>query len=191
MGIHGKAHRPCGIQRLHRLHMPLQPFQHGRIRLILHLVSHAPEQDAGMVSVPLYHAGKVLFPFGLIKTAVCAASPFVKGLLIDIEAQLVAQVQHFRKIQMMGKADGVAADFFQGKQALPPQLLRDSGSEAADILMDADALQLHRLPVDEKAPVRGDFHAAKAHGNGHLVGDGRPDDTSFFSPFFCIFRQKL
>ena len=38
----------------------------------------------------------------------------------------------------MGQTDGVAADLLQGKQALPPQLLRDSGAEAADILMQED-----------------------------------------------------
>ena len=189
MGIHGKAHRSCGIQRLHRLHMLFQPLEHGGVRLVFHLVSHPPEQNAGMVSVPLHHAGKVLLPLRFIESSVGAARPFVKGLLIDIEAKFVAQLQHFRQIQMMGQTDGVAADLLQGKQALPPQLLRDSGAEAADILMDADALQLHGLSVDKKSPVRSHLHAAKTHRNGHLVRDVRRVRAILLSG--CIFRQKL
>ena len=192
MGIHGKAHRSCGIQRLHRLHMLFQPLKHGRVRLVFHLVSHPPEQNAGMVSVPLHHAGKVLLPLRFIESSVGAARPFVKGLLIDIEAKFVAQLQHFRQIQMMGQTDGVAADLLQGKQALPPQLLRDSGAEAADILMDADALQLHGLSVDKKSPVRSHLHAAKTHRNGQLVRNaGRVRFSLLSFPACRILRQKL
>ncbi|MNC69547.1 hypothetical protein D3C75_1202510 [compost metagenome] len=68
---------------------------------------------------------------------------------------------------MVGRTDGIAAHLLEFHQSVPPDFRGDGNSQAACILVDAQALNLHRLAVDEHSFVR--YHLDFPHANPQAV----------------------
>ena len=66
----------------------------------------------------------------------------------------------------MAGADGVAAHLLQAGEAPGPDGDRDGVAERARILVQADALELGRLSVDEQPAVGIELEPADAEGRG-------------------------
>ena len=110
---------------------------------------------------------------------VAAADPFVFGrrefverLVLHQQAQPVAQVQQFRRGRIVAGADGVDADFLQQAQSPFQHLVRHRRAEAAGLVMDADALELHRLAVEKETLVGIEPRRADAEGRGGFIQNG-------------------
>ncbi len=169
MRIHGAGHRARCVQSLHAVHQHPQNAQHGILSLVLHLVADAPEDDGGTVPVPLHHAINILFPVLLEKAPVMPAGPLVKAFLIDIKAELITQIQEFRCVDVVCRADGIHADFLEPQEPCPHHLLANGDAHRPCILVQADAVQLHRLPVDPQALLRINAHITDADPHGNRI----------------------
>ena len=108
-------------------------------------VGDRPFREDLAVAEPARHAG------------VPAAHPFVLGwrelverLVLDEEAQAVAEVEELRRRRIVAGADGVDADLFERAQAPLPDAVGHRGAEAAGVVVHADALELQRLLVQEE-----------------------------------------
>ena len=95
------------------------------------------------------------------------ALPLVKRLVHHEEAHLVAQVKQMGVGRVMRGAHGVAAHGLEAGEAARPDGLRHSRAEAARVVMNAQALELHIDAVEPEARV-----AVKADGE-HAEADAR------------------
>ena len=148
------------------------PEERGNIRIIgiINLVSDAPQNHAGMVPVPPYHAGQILLMplrkiLGIAEVLrridimalppfVFDAFPLIKRLIHDQKAQLIAQIQQIRIRRIVRRPDGIASHRLQLFQPDRPDFPGNGRPQASRVVMNADALQLHILSVQEKALIR-------------------------------------
>ena len=164
---------------------------------IVDFVSDAPEDDRRMIAVSEDHVGKIPFmPLGEIlkvtlmpgriyivsgRPLVFRVFPFVERFAHHQKAQSVTQIIQLGHMRVVAGADGVAAHFLQRKQPSFPDLRGHGRAQAASVMMDAYALQLHAAAVQEEALV-----SVKAEGTdsdlsfiyliGRLAVDGKLGD---------------
>ena len=139
MRVHRIGDRAGVIQLAHAGDERLQRVDHTGMRLVFHLVAHAPQEHAGTIAVPQNHCVQVMLPVLIEIAPVQAAVPFIERFFIDVEAHFVAQVEKLFGKHMMRQPQRVAADFLELPQAGPPQLRFDGYAPAGEILMQAHA----------------------------------------------------
>ena len=79
--------------------------------------------------------------------------PLVKRLVHHEEAEGIAQRVQLGRVWIVAHADRVAAHFFEQDEPAVPYLAGDSSAQAACVVVQADALEQIRFPVEEKSPV--------------------------------------
>ncbi len=172
---------------------------------IVDLVSDAPQDHARVVAVAQDHVGEIaLVPDGeigvvaLIFRGIDIVSlppfvlwplPLVKRLVHHEEAEDVAQRVQLGHVRIVAHADRVAAHFPEQDESAAPYLVGNGGAKAACVVMQADALELVRFPVEKKAPVR--VKAKAADTDLHLMDLIRflVGDICFHSVQIWTFRR--
>ncbi len=133
-----------------------------------------------MVAVPAHHVRHVaVYPF--LKEIVSAVKtggafvptlypfafrkfPFIACLIHYEQTDAVGNVIHHRSLWVMTHAEGVYTEILQVAQTAFPHLFRHNGTERAGIMMDADSLNLHILPIEGKTGIGIESESAYAYG---------------------------
>ena len=151
----------------------------GHVRLSLplleHLVAYRPHQDARVVAVAQDEVGEVaLVPLveeaGVVVLGL-AAAPHVERLVHHDESHRVAHGQQFRGRRVVARADGVHAHRLQLHELAVQGVLAQGGTEAAEVVVLADAVQLHVLAVEPEARRSIEAEIAEARRGLYLVND--------------------
>ena len=101
--------------------------------------------------------------------------PHVVELVHHQQAQAVAQVQQLPGGRIVAGADGVHAHLLHQPQLPFRRLFVERRAQRAQIVVQAHAVQLDDLAVEEKALIRGEFRFPEAHGNRlGLLAQGQP-----------------
>ena len=134
--------------------------------LLQHLVADAPHEDGGMVAVAADEVGQVaLVPFievaGIVVRRLLLA-PHVEGLIHHDEAHAVAEVQQLRCGRVVRTADAVAAHLLQNFQLTLQGTDIDGRTQATQVVVHADAVNLHRFPVERETFLRIKAEVAEA-----------------------------
>lgn len=85
---------------------------------------------------------------------VLPGGPLVEGFVHHQQAQAVAEIVQFGRHGVVRAADGIDADAFQNLQAAFQGGLREGRAQAAEIVVQAHALQFLRFSIEEEAEVR-------------------------------------
>ena len=93
----------------------------------------------------------------------------VAVLVHDQHAQAVAGVEELGGGRVVRAAVGVGAHFLQPAHAEIPERVRHGDADPGVVLVVADALELERLVVEEKALVGVEADRAEAAGGGDFV----------------------
>ena len=144
--------------------LPHQLVQHGGdlLAMLIHvgvqnLVANGPHQQAGMVPVPAHPAGHVTFHIVLEKPCIVIGGlgtlPHIEGLVHHQNAHFIAQIHHLPRRRIVGGAQRVHAHGQHGLQLTPRCLHMESRPQCAQVVVQAHAVQLNMLPVEEQALV--------------------------------------
>ena len=154
----------------------LQHLRHAvalRVALGGDFVADRPHHDAGVVAEMVEHIHHVALRPLVEKAAVAVVAlapvPFIEGFAHDHEAHGVAQFDEFGRGHVVGGADGVAAHVAQQKQLAADGIAADGGTEGTEVVVQADALELTHLAVEQEAHVGDDLHAANTEGGGDVL----------------------
>ena len=148
-----------------------------RLDLVGNFIARAPHHHRGMIPVAEDHARDVPLPPFVEMDVVGVAlldlghAPFVEGLVHDQESQLVAEVEELRGGRIVAGADGVAAHRAERFQAALPDPLGHGRAHATAVVMQADAVELHVLAVDQAALVGVETHLPDPQRRVVLVQD--------------------
>ena len=140
---------------------------------VVDLIADAPHDEAGVVPIPAYPAGHILLePLGEeagIVIGRLAAQPHVKGLVDHHNAQLVRQLHHGGGGHVVRGAQGVHAHVLHDFQLPPGGGAVEGRAQAAQVVMQAHAVE-HQTPViQEQSLIRENLHRAEATGLRQLV----------------------
>jgi len=94
--------------------------------------------------------------------------PFVEGLVHDQKTQPVAQIKKLGRGRVVRGANGIAAHVLQQVQPPDPHALGDRRAHRTAVVVQAHALELHWLVVEEKTAINVKSDAADP--NRRLVG---------------------
>ena len=145
---------------------------------VVDFISHAVEDDAGVVAVAQDAVAQVgVGPFlemEVIVMFVFALGPAVEKLVHDEEAHPVAKVEELGGGGIVGGADGVDAEFLEDFETALPHGERHGCSDGSAIVVEADALELEVFSVQPEAGVRLELGAADAEGGGDFVEHSIP-----------------
>ena len=119
--------------------------------LFQHLVAYGPHQDAGVVAVAQHQVGQVALVPLVEETGVVVlrlfTPPHVETLVHDDEPHRVTHVQQLRSRGIVRRADGVDAHGLQFGELAMQGILVEGSTQAAEVVVLADAIQLHVLAV--------------------------------------------
>ena len=154
---------------------------------IINFVSDTPQNDAWMVPVSENHRVEVfavmlgeILVITLMHGWVHIVSgaplvfrrlPLVEGLVHDEKAHGVTEIVQLRHMGIVTHTDRVAAHTLQLFQAPDPDFPGYRRSQRSCVVMYADALELQRPAVQEKAMIRIEEERADSHGK--RVGEAR------------------
>ena len=141
--------------------------------LLEHLVAYRPHQHRGVVAVAHHQVGQVaLVPLveeaGVVVLRL-APPPHVEALVHDDEPHRVAHVQQLGGGGIMRTAYGVHAHRLQLHQLAVQGVLMQGRSQAAQVVVLADAVQLAALAVEPEARRRVETEVAETGGRHDLV----------------------
>ena len=149
----GYCHEPCRVE-------PVAIFPHGCSNPdspvvpfnCPFFVADTPQDDARVIAVALYHPLQQpdMFPI----------DPHQPVLLNDQNTQTVAQVKNFRCHRIVARPVGIASELFQLHKPPFLEIVRDGRSYSCMVLMHVHAFELDTFTVEEKSPVRVEFHLA-------------------------------
>src|ERR1700728_931052 len=77
--------------------------------------------------------------------------PFVESLSHNKKSHSVAEIEKLRCEWIVAGADGIAAHFLEDFQSTLPNTKRNRGTNAARFVVDACAVQLYLLTIEQKA----------------------------------------
>src|ERR1700733_14283618 len=109
-----------------------------------------------MVAVAMQEIDKVaLVPFVEVETVAIADlpfwnPPFVESLSHNKKSHSVAEIEKLRCEWIVAGGDGIAAHFPENFQATLPNTKRNRGANAARFVVNACAVQLDLLTVEQK-----------------------------------------
>ena len=120
--------------------------------LFQHFVANRPHQDTRMVTVAQHKVCKVaLVPTveepGIVVLSL-AAAPHIKRLIHDDESHGVAHIQQFGCRRIMAAADGIDTHLLQLHQFAVQCILIQCCSEAAEVMVLADSVELDILAIE-------------------------------------------
>ena len=135
-----------------------------------------------MVSVAKQHDGQILFmtflkPFRISAAFMRVASklfslqnaPLVKGLIHHIKAHPVTEIQQTGIRRIMRHTDGVYPHVFQLLKPPLPNLNRNGRPHASAVMMNAHAVELLPLSINQKALAAIKGNAADSGRNADLI----------------------
>ena len=135
-------------------------------RTIRNLIAHAPENDGWMVLVPVYHGFDIAFcPVLEVKMIIIfalAGFPAVKGFIHDYKAHAVREIKELWCRRIMRRAQCIDSHFLHDPELTLHGRKICNGSKAALIMMQANAMQLHRLIIQVKTGIGIEAEAAHA-----------------------------
>ncbi len=174
------------------VHQPAVGLFHIEIGLVevvavARLVAQRPEGHAGVVLVALEHVARAVHvggqPLGIVAQRAAAAQVVVHavrldvGLVVDVDAVLVAQLVEAAVLRVVAQTHGVEVVALHQLEVAAHELLVDVVARALVVLVHVHALELHGLSVDQQHAVGfavlrallqlGHLDAAEAH----VVGD--------------------
>ena len=112
--------------------------------LVPDFISDAPQNNAGMAPVAPDHSGYVfVVPFIEEQIAIhVVVRPFVVNLVDDKKTHFIAEVVQLLRHGIMGGADGVRAQLFDGFQPALPDFNRHRRAHTAAVVMQIHAPEL-------------------------------------------------
>ena len=132
-----------------------------------HFVADAPHHHAGVVAILAEHVHHILLR-PLVEEAVVAVLtlgnvPLVERLEHHHETHLVTELHQLGRRHIVGGADGIATHVLEQRQ------LAAEGTQRAEVVMVAHALELAVLAVEEEALVGHQLDASDAEAGDVLV----------------------
>ena len=119
------------------------------------LVTHAPENHAGMAAAEAHH---------ILQQALVLRVDTHKAIFVDHHhAQAVADVQEGRGGGIVGAADGVYAQFLKLLHAPLDEAVRHRAARSGVVLVKVYALENHLAAVEHKAFIGIEFSTPQAH----------------------------
>ena len=125
----------------------------------------------------------------------CIAGPWKESR--QVGSPLAQAMKEPGPVAVMGGADGIAAHIFQDFDLMPEGRNADRRPQRAQVVVHADTLEFHRLPVEEESLPVNEFGLADAE-DGHLFvqqfpagingGDGL---VKVFLWIFQMIRKKV
>ena len=165
--------RPYRVDTLHRVPEFFGDGHSCRFPPAIDLVADAPENDAGMISIPHQHALEISFPpvleIEMIVVDIFAEVPAIKRFIDNHHPQPVTCVEKGGRGRVMTGSNSIES---VGLQYLYTPLLcpvECGGAENAVIVVHAAAFKLHLLPVDAQAMLDIDLDTANAKSSGGAV----------------------
>ena len=142
--------------------------------LLSHLVADAPENDTRMIAVAADQGAQVfVMPFReqqMIVISLFAPDPAVKRLIHHHHPQAVAEIQQLRGGRVVAGANGVAPHFLEQLDLALQCANIQSGSQSAEIMVIANAIQRHARAIEKKAIVRAELDRANSKGCFKEIG---------------------
>ena len=174
--VAARRHQPRGVFSVKNRQQFAQRVRAVGVGLVADFVARAPQHDRGMVAVAMDEVGHVpLVPFVEVVAVPVGADlcfrhlPLVEGLVHDQESHAVAQVQKLLRVGIVAGAYGVTAHLSQQFEAPLPDPLGHRRPHAAGVVVQAHAVQLHLLAVQQEALVGVENRFADADGRIVLV----------------------
>ena len=128
------------------------------------LITYRPDEDAGVISVSLDNVCKLIDSLGRGSEQSC--------LIHYKHTQLIASAKKSGGWRVVSATVGVNAHFFKLLDLIVLEIVGESNSHSAKILMDASSTKLYVLAVEEKALIGIKTEASEAHsGVFNLVTD--------------------
>ncbi len=142
--IDRRRHRTViAVERLDRIAHAADHFIALRRALHRLFVEHRPQINARMIAVAPHHPLQLLH---IVRRWIEHAV-----LIHDEETHAVGQFQQVLVRRVVRRTDGVDAQFLEALQAIFPQRIRHGDADAGMILVNADALHLDMLVIEEQA----------------------------------------
>ena len=147
-------------------------------QLVADFVAGAPDHHGRMIAVTPHEIGHVAFMplVEILRIAVgsdlaLGHAPFVESLVHHQEPKPVAEVEEFGRRWIVAGANGVASHLFEQLQAALPDAFGNGRAHRAAIVVQARAVQLHVLPVQQETAIRIEHRLAHAEWRLILVDD--------------------
>ena len=104
--------------------------------------------------------------------AVVGVFPFVEEFVDYEDAVAICPIEHIFRVGIVGKAQTIAAKLGgDGREALTPGFGKRSCAKGSEVGMQAYAIDVDALAIDEESAIGGELNFANAKGG--LVGVGR------------------
>ena len=161
------------------------------VALLADLVSDAPHDDRRMVAVPsdeVLQVGDVplVEEAGVVERRL-ALAPHVERFIHDEETHLVADLEKLGSRGIVRCPDGVAAHLLEGPDLALQGPVVYCGTDAAHVVMQADAQHLDRFAVEEDTLHRVPFYGAESEGCVIIV-DGLSSDADLGNDGVKVWR---
>ncbi len=154
--VHSAGHGARRVEAVHKV-LKHQQFAHTvGPPLRGHLVANRPHHHRRTVAVMLHHVGDVAFGPTVENRAVTVGrlwpeAPVVKGFDHKHHAHLVAQLHKLRRRHIVRGSHGVGAHVLEQFKLMAQGRAVDGGSERAEVVVVAHALEFDRLAVEEES----------------------------------------
>ena len=169
-GIAGKGRLPVGINLVEHVIEAMMEAKHGLAVLVDHgdFVGNAPDDDGRMVVLLI---DEFLHLLDGILVAVCEMLGNIGDFRPDDHALLVAEIIEEIIVLVMGKTDGVGADFLDHGHVLDVVFPGDGVSLSEAVLMPGDATQRVETSIEEESLLAVEGEGAESEAAGDLVKD--------------------
>ncbi len=134
---------------------------------IQNFVADGPHQQTGMITVTAHQGGHVRGHILREETRVVVGRfgtlPHVKRFVNYQNAHFVAQIHDLPCWRIVACAQGVHAHLLHGAELAAHGLFVEGSAQAAQIMVQTDTVQLHRLAVEQQSVVRRELNVAEAN----------------------------
>ena len=148
---------PLGVELAYELCHLRGRLDDAYVLALYHLVARRPAEDAGVAAVAAYERAQVLLPplvdQLVVVVRVLLVAPAVEGLVDDQQAQLVAGPQEGLRGRVVRGAHGVESALLQQAHLAVLGFVVRGRAEHAVVVVDAGAVELQRLAVEQQAPL--------------------------------------
>ena len=191
--VHAAGHSAVCIKTMQIVHHLLGGLHARGLGGLGNLVADGIQNHTGVVEVPADHGLQVCHMVFLPRTGVVifrlVAVPHIPRLVHQIDAELVARLQHGAGTGIVRATDGVVPGLLQRFHTAVLTLVIGGRAQNPAVMVEAAAAQQRFLPIDEQ-PLGRPFHLADAKGQRGLiaaVGDfGGVEVRCALAPQLCI-----